>query len=127
MLRHKLEPDDLFHGPIGFVHDGGGEYRRLEQYDDALASHRRFRHRSVLGRYQTIIAVSLLYILGYADHNLIAKWKKLGYERLCCLRCMQPRDHNFQTTCVCRVPKRLREEKVVECVHCGCGGYASGD
>ncbi|KAA8516693.1 hypothetical protein F0562_016801 [Nyssa sinensis] len=37
----------------------------------------------------------------YADRNLIAKWKKPGYERLCCLRCMQPRDHNFQTTCVC--------------------------
>ncbi|KAK6126316.1 hypothetical protein DH2020_039961 [Rehmannia glutinosa] len=64
---------------------------------------------------------------GYADRNLIAKWKKPGYERLCCLRCMQPRDHNFQTTCVCRVPKHLREEKVIECVHCGCGGCASGD
>ncbi|MED6207816.1 hypothetical protein PIB30_039192 [Stylosanthes scabra] len=48
---------------------------------------------------------------GYADRNLIAKWKKPGYERLCCLRCMQPRDHNFATTCVCRVPKQLREEK----------------
>ncbi|KAM1980032.1 hypothetical protein FF1_037359 [Malus domestica] len=48
---------------------------------------------------------------GYADRNLIAKWKKPGYERLCCLRCMQPRDHNFATTCVCRVPKHLREEK----------------
>jgi hypothetical protein len=50
-----------------------------------------------------------------------------GYERLCCLRCIQPRDHNFATTCVCRVPKHLREEKVIECVHCGCGGCASGD
>ncbi|KAK3029685.1 hypothetical protein RJ639_039177 [Escallonia herrerae] len=64
---------------------------------------------------------------GYADRNLIAQWKKPGYERLCCLRCMQRRDHNFQTTCVCRVPKNLREEKVIECVHCGCGGCASGD
>jgi hypothetical protein len=50
-----------------------------------------------------------------------------GYERLCCLRCIQPRDHNFGTTCVCRVPKHLREEKDVECVHCGCQGCASGD
>lgn len=64
---------------------------------------------------------------GYADRNLIAKWKKPGYERLCCLRCIQPRDHNFATTCVCRVPKHLREEKVIECVHCGCRGCASGD
>ncbi|GKU93897.1 hypothetical protein SLEP1_g7452 [Rubroshorea leprosula] len=64
---------------------------------------------------------------GYGDRNLIAKWKKSGYERLCCLRCIQPRDHNFGTTCVCRVPNHLREEKVVECVHCGCRGCASGD
>ncbi|GLU19231.1 hypothetical protein SLE2022_354920 [Rubroshorea leprosula] len=64
---------------------------------------------------------------GYGDRNLIAKWKKSGYERLCCLRCIQPRDHNFGTTCVCRVPKHLMEEKVVECVHCGCRGCASGD
>ncbi|KAG9451478.1 hypothetical protein H6P81_011443 [Aristolochia fimbriata] len=64
---------------------------------------------------------------GYADRNLIAKWKKPGYERLCCLRCIQPRDHNFATTCICRVPKHLREEKVIECVHCGCHGCASGD
>ncbi|GMY25147.1 protein BUD31 homolog 2 isoform X1, partial [Fagus crenata] len=35
---------------------------------------------------------------GYADRNIIAKWKKPGYERLCCLRCIQPRDHNFSTT-----------------------------
>jgi len=50
-----------------------------------------------------------------------------GYERLCCLRCIQTRDHNFATTCVCRVPKHLREEQVIECVHCGCRGCASGD
>ncbi|CAA0833927.1 G10 family protein [Striga hermonthica] len=63
---------------------------------------------------------------GYAN-QLIAKWKKPSYERLCCLRCMQPGDHNFQTTCAYRVSKHLREEQVVECMHCGCGGGASGD
>eukprot|EP00823_Brevimastigomonas_motovehiculus_P001117 TRINITY_DN11650_c0_g1_i1.p1 TRINITY_DN11650_c0_g1~~TRINITY_DN11650_c0_g1_i1.p1 ORF type:complete len:152 (+),score=26.50 TRINITY_DN11650_c0_g1_i1:8-463(+) len=63
-----------------------------------------------------------------ADANLIAKWKKSGYERLCCLRCIQPRDHNYGTTCVCRVPSsKLESGKVVECVHCGCHGCASGD
>ncbi|TIB71338.1 hypothetical protein E3Q24_02362 [Wallemia mellicola] len=29
---------------------------------------------------------------GYADANLIAKWKKQGYEKLCCTRCIQSRD-----------------------------------
>ena len=46
-----------------------------------------------------------------------------GYENLCCLRCIQPRDTNFGTACVCRVPKsKLEEGKIVECVHCGCRG-----
>ncbi|PWN50056.1 G10 protein [Violaceomyces palustris] len=26
---------------------------------------------------------------GYADANLIAKWKRPGYEKLCCVRCIQ--------------------------------------
>eukprot|EP01089_Gocevia_fonbrunei_P009525 TRINITY_DN2184_c1_g1_i1.p1 TRINITY_DN2184_c1_g1~~TRINITY_DN2184_c1_g1_i1.p1 ORF type:complete len:148 (-),score=24.90 TRINITY_DN2184_c1_g1_i1:8-451(-) len=64
----------------------------------------------------------------YADAQLIAKWKKSGYERLCCLRCIQTRDHNFGTACICRVPKeKLDENKIVECMHCGCKGCASGD
>lgn len=58
-----------------------------------------------------------------ADGNLIAKWKKSGYENLCCLRCIQTRDTNFGTNCICRVPKsKLEEGRVVECVHCGCRG-----
>lgn len=58
-----------------------------------------------------------------ADANLIAKWKKSGYENLCCLRCIQTRDTNFGTNCICRVPKsKLEEGRIVECVHCGCRG-----
>ena len=47
---------------------------------------------------------------GYADKNLIAKWKKQGYENLCCLRCIQCRDTNFGANCICRVPKSKLEE-----------------
>lgn len=51
-----------------------------------------------------------------------------GYERLCCLRCIQPKDHSFGTTCICRVPAHKMEAgRNVECVHCGCRGCASGD
>ncbi|CAZ82526.1 unnamed protein product [Tuber melanosporum] len=65
---------------------------------------------------------------GYGDANLIAKWKKQGYEKLCCLRCIQAKENNFNATCICRVPKaRLGKEQVVECVSCGCRGCASGD
>ncbi|KAJ2855928.1 Component of the SF3b subcomplex of the U2 snRNP [Coemansia erecta] len=65
---------------------------------------------------------------GYGDANLIAKWRKQGFEKLCCLQCIQPRDTNYGTTCICRVPKgNLEDDRVVECVHCGCRGCASND
>ncbi|ODQ54839.1 bud site selection-related protein [Saitoella complicata NRRL Y-17804] len=64
----------------------------------------------------------------YADANLIAKWKKQGYEKLCCLRCIQMKEQNFGTTCICRVPKaKLSKGAPVECLHCGCRGCASSD
>jgi bud site selection protein 31 len=74
----------------------------------------------------------------YADAALIAKWKKQGYEKLCCLRCVQTKETNFSSTCICRVPKATLtkgdEEGVgdrggggVECVNCGCRGCASSD
>ena len=59
----------------------------------------------------------------YADLNLIAKWRKPGYDNLCCLRCIQTRDTNFNTACICRVPQgKLEAGKVVQCQHCGCRG-----
>ena len=45
----------------------------------------------------------------WADASLIAKWKKQGYERVCCLMCIQASNHNFKTTCICRVPKAKLE------------------
>ncbi|XP_016656504.1 protein BUD31 homolog isoform X2 [Acyrthosiphon pisum] len=77
--------------------------------------------------FQTMTATDELYDFclqeKIADQNLIAKWKKQGYENLCCLRCIQTRDTNFGTSCICRVPKsKLEEGRIVECVHCGCRG-----
>jgi bud site selection protein 31 len=65
---------------------------------------------------------------GYADANLIAKWKKQGYEKLCCLKCIEAQQTNFGATCICRVPKKsLKDGGEVECVNCGCHGCASSD
>eukprot|EP01029_Cantina_marsupialis_P028690 TRINITY_DN777882_c0_g1_i1.p1 TRINITY_DN777882_c0_g1~~TRINITY_DN777882_c0_g1_i1.p1 ORF type:complete len:188 (-),score=62.99 TRINITY_DN777882_c0_g1_i1:107-670(-) len=64
---------------------------------------------------------------GYADAGLIAKWKKVGYERLCCLRCITNKEHSFGTSCICRVPRKDLEDDRVQCVHCGCRGCCSGD
>ncbi|CAD8078431.1 unnamed protein product [Paramecium sonneborni] len=64
----------------------------------------------------------------YGDASLIAKWKKTGYEKLCCLHCISKSQHNFGGTCICRVPKaKLEEGKLVQCKQCGCRGCASGD
>lgn len=64
----------------------------------------------------------------WADKNLIAKWKKPGYEKVCCLMCIQPKNHNYGTTCICRVPKSdLDKGKLVECKHCGCRGCVTYD
>lgn len=83
----------------------------------------------------------------YADAQLIAKWKKQGYEKLCCLQCIQSRDHQHGTTCICRVPKAQLSSgggnddggssggggddstthHIIRCNHCGCTGCASSD
>ena len=64
----------------------------------------------------------------YGDADLIAKWKKQGYEKLCCLKCDFAEEKNFKTKCICRVPKKsLQEKHEIECVTCGCRGCASGD
>lgn len=64
----------------------------------------------------------------WADANLVAKWKKPGYEKLCCLLCIQPQKKNFGTTCICRVPKsKLEPGKLVQCTNSGCRGCATGD
>ncbi|KAH3680679.1 hypothetical protein WICPIJ_008174, partial [Wickerhamomyces pijperi] len=62
----------------------------------------------------------------YADANLIAKWKKQGYEQLCCIKCIQGTDNNNGGTCICRVPKETLDKKTegtkihfTQCINCG--------
>lgn len=63
-----------------------------------------------------------------ADVLLIGKWKKTGYERLCCLRCIQTQDTDYGTTCICRIPSgQLNSSQPIECASCGCTGCASGN
>lgn len=86
-----------------------------------------------------------------ADANLMAKWKKPGYDRLCCTHAINPRNHNFGTVSICRVggaaelwsaaerqnsspsglsqvPKKdLEPGRIVVDVTCGCLGCASGE
>lgn len=45
----------------------------------------------------------------YGDANLIAKWKKPGYEFLCSLSAIDKRNSNFNTAAICRVPLHLRK------------------
>ncbi|KAG7864808.1 hypothetical protein KL918_005129 [Ogataea parapolymorpha] len=61
----------------------------------------------------------------YGDAELIAKWRKQGYENLCCLQCIEKSDAN--STCICRVPKSIDTQQNPACRSCGCRGCASGD
>lgn len=65
---------------------------------------------------------------GYADKNLISKWKKSGYEKLCSTFVVDSRNFPFKTVSVCRVPKneRFDENKEVKCSTTGCLGCYSG-
>jgi len=45
----------------------------------------------------------------YGDANLIAKWKKPGYEFCCSLQALDKKGTNFGTTSLCRVPLHLRK------------------
>ncbi len=44
------------------------------------------------------------------DANLIAKWKKTGYEKLCSTYVINPANYKFGTTSICRVPLKDRNE-----------------
>ncbi|CAK9436122.1 uncharacterized protein LODBEIA_P06800 [Lodderomyces beijingensis] len=89
-----------------------------------------------------------LLLQDYVDGALLKKWRKRGYEKLCCVACVNT---GGSGRCVCRVPKvemlrkhqRAKNEDAddeskskdkdeireidVECVTCGCRGCASTD
>jgi bud site selection protein 31 len=62
------------------------------------------------------------------DGNLIAKWKKPGYERLCSTYVINPANYKFGTTSICRVPLNDRDERQISAQDptTGCMGCASG-
>jgi len=61
------------------------------------------------------------------DANLIAKWKKPGYERLCSTFAINAKNYNYGTVSICRVPRhQLSEDQVIQEKHSGCRGCASG-
>lgn len=58
----------------------------------------------------------------FADHELMCCWDRMGYEHLCCLRCIQPIDSKHGNVCICRVPHRSSTDQLLECDNCGCRG-----
>ena len=73
------------------------------------------------GRVQTVNSAKLC-ALQLVDGNLMAKWKKPGYEFLCSVAAINKGSTNFGTTSVCRVPLRLRSGKIgpsqTGCISC---------
>jgi len=65
-----------------------------------------------------------------ADSNLIAKWKKPGYEKLCSLVAISKQGHNYSAVSVCRIPLKERamdrrgpsvETGCISCCSCDSG------
>jgi bud site selection protein 31 len=57
----------------------------------------------------------------FADANLIAKWKKPGYDYVCAVSAICKANSNFGTTSICRVPLKQRgEQSQMPAVETGC-------
>lgn len=59
------------------------------------------------------------------DANLIAKWKKQGYEKLCSTYSIDPKNFKFGTVSICRVPNK-ESAVIIENPVTGCRGCATG-
>ncbi|KAI7955284.1 hypothetical protein MJO28_005684 [Puccinia striiformis f. sp. tritici] len=124
--ERKMRDEDIFGKQLNQQHMK--EKERTNQYGQSFEL--TIPDLDIFTIYITNEKLSLeIYLIDYADANLIAKWKRTGFEGLCCARCVQSRDMNYAgSVCICRVPKaNLKPGTVVECVHCGCRGCASGD
>lgn len=63
-----------------------------------------------------------------ANAELIAFWKKPGYERLCCVNCLATKHAvSPSPACICRVPAEQLdpERRGQSCSRCGCRGCHS--
>lgn len=81
---------------------------------------------------KTILSELYQYLLKqkYVNKDLIAKWKKQGYEKLCCINCIIVNEKNNENTCICRVPRKQLEDDGKDfdrCITCGCKGCSSID
>jgi len=66
--------------------------------------------------------------LNLIDGALAKKWAIPGYERLCCVSCVNPKNFENGGTCVCRVPAKDRKQKNFQgCQTSGCKGCCSAD
>lgn len=60
--------------------------------------------------------------LNLIDAALSQKWRKTGYEKLCCLECADRTRTDFGKVCICRLPNAPAE---LQCHFCGCDGCTS--
>ena len=60
---------------------------------------------------------------GIADEGLMEHWQTSGYEKLCCMLCIDPTSHASGGVCICRVPAKDRSHEgpchTCQCMGCG--------
>ncbi|KNH04018.1 hypothetical protein XU18_0960 [Perkinsela sp. CCAP 1560/4] len=87
-------------------------------------SRRRTEYVYNLWRSHEISDITLEYLThrGIVDEGLIELWQRDGYEKLCCVLCVDKSMH-AGGVCVCRVPQKdRRHEGACRVCHCsGCG------
>ncbi|KAM0672770.1 putative G10 protein [Ordospora colligata] len=136
MPRIPINPPAEFEKVRDFLEKVEAEMRRLENAPLAPRNqenfwpifqlhHQRTRHICNLYDNGEISKELYKYLVEnmFVDHSLACYWKKMGYENLCCVRCIQPIDSKHGNVCVCRVPQRsINAGQVVRCDNCGCMG-----
>lgn len=106
--------------------ESSGKYARAETHAQITQIHHQ-RNRYLFNVFYKRKAISedtwkWLVKWKYVDVDLVSKWRKQGYERLCCLDCIG------ETVCICRVPLAVRKgEHPSPCTKCGCLSCSSGD
>jgi bud site selection protein 31 len=112
---------------VAAPHDGR---RKVEATWEVAAVNKR-RTRCVLNKFRaggiSKKVLDFCVAAGFIDGALIKLWQVPGYESVCCAECVQPRNHSFGGSCICRVPQKDRSAEVVQCSHCGCTGCCVGE
>lgn len=95
-------------------------------------SRTRYLHKMLKRKEISAEVVAFCVDQGLADGALLSKWRLPGYECLCCISCVNPKNFSASSGCICRVPASQRKGTLGHgggggCATCGCTGCCTAD